>query len=89
MIAGKLVNVKAQKPGKGEAFNPEQLQWNTSIVRSDTGAGACEVIYVEDLQVLKKANLIARVLFQAGIAGIFTVIAVNIFRFFTGRVVPR
>ncbi|MFA5361704.1 MAG: hypothetical protein WC335_00440 [Candidatus Omnitrophota bacterium] len=88
-ITGKLVNVKAHSPGKNEAFNPSDLQWNTSIVRNDTGAGACEIVYVEGIRILKKANLISRALFQTGFAGIIAVIILNVFRFFMGRAVPR
>ncbi|MDD2703430.1 MAG: hypothetical protein PHC33_05440 [Candidatus Omnitrophica bacterium] len=88
-ITGKLVNVKAQSLGESESFNPASLRWNTSIVRNDTGAGACEIVYVEDLKILKKANLISRALFQTGVAGILAVIILDIFSFFMGRVVPR
>ena len=36
----------------------------TSTVRTDTGNGACETIYVQDFQILKKANMGARRLYN-------------------------
>ena len=43
-IKGYLVNVRATKPN-GQYFN-----WNSSTTRKDTGSGACELIYVKDIQ---------------------------------------
>jgi hypothetical protein len=36
---------------------------STSTTRSDTGDGACETIYVDDFQILKKSNRLWRLLF--------------------------
>ncbi len=44
-IDGYLVNVTANVKGKGTA------NWNTSTIRTDTGNGACEIIYVTKLQI--------------------------------------
>lgn len=41
-IKGKLVKINA----------PNGQYWNSSTTRKDTGAGACEIVYVEDLIVL-------------------------------------
>jgi len=60
-IKGKLVNIQAKlanKPG------PYDITWNSSLSRQDTGAGACELIYVEQAEILKKANVISRTLFR-------------------------
>src|SRR5690606_9037265 len=38
-VKGKLVEVKA----------PDGWHWKSSLTRDDTGDGACEVVYVEDL----------------------------------------
>ena len=42
-MSGYLVNIKGEK----DSF------WNSSISRSDTGGGACEVFYVESIKVLQ------------------------------------
>lgn len=43
-IDGKLVKV----------FNPKtRLKWQSSLTRNDTGGGACELIYVERLEILE------------------------------------
>jgi len=63
-IKGKLINVYAKLVGNRSEFDSEWLKWNTSITRTDTGAGACEVIYVEDVQILRKANSISYYLYN-------------------------
>jgi hypothetical protein len=40
-IAGYLVDVR----------DPDGFRWNTSLSRSDTGGGACEIVWVESLEV--------------------------------------
>jgi hypothetical protein len=35
-----------------EARGSDGWRWRSSLTRNDTGAGACEVIFVRDLQVL-------------------------------------
>ncbi len=60
MIRGKLVNVEAHDiSDPGRSFT-----WNTSITRSDKAAGACEVILVEDIRILKEANRFYRRAFK-------------------------
>ena len=78
-IAGKLVNVKAQ-PVDNPLSSP--ITWNSSVSRTDTGAGACEVIYVEKIEIIKKANIAARSLFRLALYGLIGLIAWNIFDFF-------
>ncbi len=38
---------------------------NTSTTRKDTGQGACEIIFVTDFQILKRANMLWRMIFTA------------------------
>ncbi len=47
-IEGYLVNIYGQK-NDGHYF-----KWNTSTTRSDTGNGACEIIYVTNVVWLQK-----------------------------------
>jgi len=80
-IKGKLVNVKAQLVGKADKWEPQTFSWNSSTNRTDQGAGACEVIYVEDVQVLKRANLLSRYLFSLSFYGLVVLIVLNLIRF--------
>ena len=77
-VKGKLVNVDAQIPGKPESL----IVWHTSTSREDTGGGACEVIYVEDIQVLKRANELSRFLFTVSLWGLGLWLLGNIVYFF-------
>jgi hypothetical protein len=43
-MKGYLVNVRG----------PQSFTWNTSLVRDDTGPGACEIVYVEWVQVTRR-----------------------------------
>jgi hypothetical protein len=77
-VKGKLVNVEAEVPGKPESH----ITWHTSITREDTGAGACEVIYVEDIQVLRKANALSCFLFMFSLWGLGLWFLGNVVYFF-------
>ena len=68
-LRGKLVNVTARLVGEGGRYDSASITWNTSTTRTDTGAGACEVIYVEDVQILRPAHPLARRLFHASLCG--------------------
>lgn len=45
--AGNLVHVKGYLV---EVINKDGFRWKSSLTRSDTGAGACELIWVESLE---------------------------------------
>ncbi|MFC1755547.1 hypothetical protein ACFL96_19510, partial [Thermoproteota archaeon] len=62
-IVGKLVDVKADILDKSKKIPARSVTWKTSLKREDNGAGACEVIYIEDIKILRKANVISRYLF--------------------------
>jgi len=51
------------------ARTDSQFKRNTSTARNDLGDGACEVVYVEDFRILKKANTLWRFLFSASAWG--------------------
>ena len=83
-ITGKLVNVKARKIGSGGDWNaPSEVSWHTSTCRTDGGAGACEVIYVEDIKILRAANVFWRSIFLLSFAGLLGLIVLNLVRFFS------
>ena len=56
-LRGKLVNVKAENmDGNLGKYENQISNWNSSVKLGDSGAGACEVIFVEELEILKKGN---------------------------------
>jgi hypothetical protein len=77
-IKGKLVKVDASIPGEPDS----RIFWNSSTTRDDNGAGACEVIYVEDIKVLRKANVLSGFLYNIGRYGLLIWLLANIIRIF-------
>ena len=63
-LSGQLVNVKARATSSVGQYDSPVSVWNTSITRTDSGAGACEVIYVENIEVLKPGNPFVRLLYR-------------------------
>lgn len=66
-IKGKLVNVQTATP------NPEPgrvVVRSSSIVRTDSGDGACEDIWVEDIVVLRKNTPLSQHIFTGGMIAI-------------------
>ncbi len=77
-LKGKLVNVKFRPRDGKQGWG----SWNTSISREDTGAGACEVIYVEEIDVLRKGNIFSSFLFRWSVYGLLILLLYHIVRFF-------
>ncbi|MDD4182743.1 MAG: hypothetical protein PHT53_02860 [Candidatus Omnitrophica bacterium] len=77
-IKGKLVNVKAVLLKSTGSFDPQEFEWKTSTTREDGGAGACEVIYVEDIRILKKGNLFFYWLFLLSFYGLLALVIYKI-----------
>ena len=73
-IRGKLVDVEAKPLSKPEKYEPENLIWKTSIMRTDSGAGACETIFVESIEILKIGNPISSLLFTLSYYGVIILI---------------
>ncbi len=69
-IKGKLVNVHAKNTGGPGKYDPKEFDWNSSTTRSDSGVGACETIFVRDIEILNKANPIYHNLFTIGLWGL-------------------
>ena len=73
-IKGKLVNIKATPLEDNEISGQNTITWMSSTTRKDDGAGACEIIYVEDIEVLKKGNMLSRFLFWFSFYGLIFII---------------
>lgn len=79
-IKGKLVAVKARLVGKGDLYDSREMTWSGSTKREDTGKGACEVILVEDMQILRHANGLSRLLFQFSLISLILLFLYELFR---------
>jgi hypothetical protein len=73
-ITGKLVNVRAKVNGKTKQYEPEQADWMTSTIRTDTSGGACEIIYVENIEIVRKGNTLYHTMYSIGKYGLWLVI---------------
>jgi hypothetical protein len=73
-IKGKLVNIIATPLEDTGMSGQNTITWKSSITREDNGAGACEIIYVEDIKVLKKGNVLSRFLFWFSFCGLIILI---------------
>jgi hypothetical protein len=88
-IKGKLVNVQARKIAGGSSWDsPSAVRWKTSTSRTDMGAGACEIIFIEDITILKAANVFWRGLFLVSLVGILILMGWNIIRFYNAAAHP-
>ncbi len=72
-ITGKLVSVVAT-----DSKNANEYSWASSTTRTDTSGGACEVLYVENIEILQKGNPIFRLLYEISFYGIFALIIFEI-----------
>jgi hypothetical protein len=82
-IKGKLVNLKARYTGKSSDVGTKDVELQSSISRDDREGGACEIIYLEHMEILKKGNIISFYLFPYSFYGIVIMVILNIIRFFT------
>lgn len=56
-LKGKLVNVESRNvDGELGRYENQISNWNSSVKLGDSGAGACEIIFVEELEIIKKGN---------------------------------
>lgn len=82
-LEGKLVHVSAQRIGAPKGtYEPSNPSWRTSTIRTDSGAGACEVLYVERVHILREGNVWYRMLYLFGLYGLMMCFLVSCVRFF-------
>jgi hypothetical protein len=81
-IRGKLVNAKAVLVGKAGEYDAKSVEWLTSKNRIDKGAGACEIIYVDDIQILRKSNIIAQIIFQTSLYSLLAIALWSVYKLF-------
>jgi len=80
-IIGKLVNVKATALGATKTFEGKQMEWTTSTIRTDSSGGACEIIYVQDVQILSQGNRGYWGLYTVGVYGMWAVALLFVMQF--------
>lgn len=77
-IKGQLVDIYAKLTGRPDTYDYNEIRWHTSTTRLDSGAGACEVIYVKDIDILSKGNPMAHFLNMLSFYVLCVLIALNL-----------
>lgn len=80
-IQGKLVNIKAQNLGDPGEFDPGYFELKSSISREDTGQGACEIILLENIEIIQKSNPLSHLLYKMSAYALLVLIGINIVSF--------
>jgi len=81
-IKGQLVNVKAILISNPGSFDASEYTWNSGVGKTGLGAGACKLIYVEKLEILKKANVMSYFLFHVSLYGLLLLTVWKVLCFF-------
>ena len=68
---------ETRNPGSPGEYDPAYFQWNSSVTRTDTEGGACEVIYVSDIEILKKSNPVSHYAYAGSFYGLLILIFMN------------
>ena len=80
-IRGSLVNLKAL-PVKQRGAGSGEITLNTSTTRTDSGAGSCEVMDVEEVEILRRGNPVADALFRFSLYALAVLTFWNVVGFF-------
>jgi hypothetical protein len=81
-LRGKLVNVEANNLDEPGTFDPKTFSLQTSTTRTDTGAGACEIIYVDDIKIISSGHPFIDFVYHMSLYGILIVIIWGMIEFF-------
>ncbi|MBA7490362.1 hypothetical protein ES702_00900 [subsurface metagenome] len=81
-IKGQLVDIEAKNLGKPGKYDPEYIEWKSSTTREDVGSGACEVIYLSDIEILQKGNSLPHYLFKISFYVLIFLVVIDFFLFF-------
>lgn len=84
-ISGYLVNVEANKVGEVSNYDPNSFNLKSSTTRTDSGAGACETIYINDIKIIQVGHPMWSFLFDFSFWGIVSLIFLNIILFITQK----
>lgn len=77
-LVGKLVDMKVTPLETGAGYADYPTSYVTSVTRDDAGAGACEIIYLEKLEIIKKHQGPMGVLRDLSLLGMLVVISSRI-----------
>ncbi|MFC1656658.1 hypothetical protein ACFL14_01675 [Patescibacteria group bacterium] len=81
-LRGILVDVEAKNLGSAGKYDPESLSLKSSTIREDSGAGACEIVYVQDIEILQKGNQLSHILLTFSFYSLILLIIFDICLFF-------
>jgi len=82
-IKGKLIKLNIKNiDGKKGKYDIEEGYMTSSVSRTDTGNGACEVILVEAIDILKKGNILSHWINKISFYGIILIILIKVISFF-------
>jgi len=76
-IKGKLVSVK----GLSQNEQGEYFMMESSTKREDSGGGACEIILVEEVEILKKGNQVSHILNLVSLIAMGLLVVISIIQF--------
>ena len=79
VLTGKLVNMSASGTGSNVS-GTQKYTWNTSVDRKDTGAGACEIIYIESVKVISSVHNFEVMINTYSLWGIMGIVALLFIR---------
>ncbi len=82
-IKGKLIKLNIKNiDGKKEKYDIKEGYMTSSVSRNDTGNGACEVILVETIDILKKGNFLSYWINKISFYGIILIVLIKVIFFF-------
>ncbi|HZJ41382.1 MAG TPA: hypothetical protein VFD16_03930 [Candidatus Saccharimonadales bacterium] len=84
-ISGYLVNVEANKTGKVSDYDPNSFSLTSSLTRTDSGGGACEIIYIKDIKIIQVGHPIWSFLFNFSLWALIGLIFLNIILIITPK----
>jgi len=80
-LQGLLVHVHGTRTDDAYTdYEPNEALWRTSTTRTDTGAGACEVLYVKSVEILREGNPLYRLLYTIGLSGLLGLVLLSFVR---------
>jgi hypothetical protein len=82
-ISGYLVNVEANKVGEVSNYSPNSFSLKSSLTRTDDGAGACEIIYIKDIKIIRVGHPVWSFLFELSFYSLIILIVLSIVNIIT------
>lgn len=81
-ITGYLVDLEANKVGEISNYDYSSFTLNSSVTRGDGGAGACEVVYVTNIEILQTGHPFLSFLHSFSLYAVLLLVLIAIWRIF-------